>query len=151
MQNLKRPNVGHYMTFLTKKDHDNYISEVVSEYLKTFMKPIRHEACQIGIGAGTSFGVDMAIIALGRMAVDKKIDISDEFFIDLMLYIGDASSDYKDIFDIDVEENHDPELWWSGSKLDKELYEYISPDIYPPFEERYKREQPRDIAKSTAP
>lgn len=150
MQTLKRTKIGHYMTFLSKKDHDDYISAVVSEYLKTYMKPIRHEACQVGIDAGTAFGVDMAILAIGRMAAEKKIDISDDFFVDLMKTIGEASDDYKDIFDIDVEENHDPDLWWSGSKLDKELYEYISPDIYPSFEERYKKEAPKAV-KSTTP
>lgn len=146
MQKLNRVNVGYYKVFRSKKDHDNYISEVVSEYLKTYLKPIKHEACQAGISAGTSFGIDMAVLALGRMSEDKVIDISNDFFIDLMNYISHASSDYKALFDTDVEENNDRDLWWSGSKLDKELYEYISPNIYPSFEERYKKSRTSSIS-----
>ena len=142
MTKMNKIKVPYYAVFRSKKEHDEYFAEIVSQYLKTYMKPIRHEACQQGIGSGTTYGIDMAIIALGRMAAEKKIDISDDFFLDLMQHIGEASADYGDLFDLDVEENHDTDLWWSGSKLDQELYEYISPDVYPPFEERYKKEKP---------
>ena len=142
MMKTSKIKVPYYAVFRSKKEHDEYFAEIVSQYLKTYMKPIRHEACQQGIGSGTTYGIDMAIIALGRMAAENKIDISDEFFLDLMQHIGEASADYGDLFDLDVKENHDADLWWSGSKLDQELYEYISHDIYPPFEERYKQEKP---------
>ena len=142
MMKASKIKVPYYAVFRSKKEHDEYFEEIVSQYLKTYMKPIRHEACQQGIGSGTTYGIDMAIIALGRMAAEKKIDISDDFFLDLMQHIGEASAYYGDLFDLDVEENKDTDLWWSGSKLDQELYEYISPDIYPSFEERYKKEKP---------
>ena len=145
MQKLKT-RVPYYAVFRSKKEHDEYFANIVNQYLKEYMKPIRHEACQQGIGSGTTYGIDMAIIALGRMAAEKKIDISNDFFLELMQHIGEASADYGNLFDEDVEENHDTDLWWSGSKLDQELYQYVTPDIYPSFEERYKKE----TVKSTA-
>ena len=146
MTKTSKIKVPYYAAFRSKKEHDEYFAEIVSQYLKTYMKPIRHEACQQGISSGTTYGVDMAIIALGRMAAEKKIDISNDFFLELMKHIGEASADYGDLFDLDVEENHDTDLWWSGSKLDQELFQYISPDIYPSFEERYKKETVKNTA-----
>ena len=68
-----------------------------------------------------------------------------------MNQVAAASSDYCDLFEEDVTENNDDELWWSGSKLDEELYRYVSRDIYPEFEKRYKREYVSESVKSTSP
>lgn len=143
MQKLQTK-VPYYAVFRSKKEHDEYFANIVSQYLATYMKPIRSEAFNQGLGAATSYGIDMAVIALGRIAEEnptKLIDISDpEFFTQFMLKITEATKDYDKLFDLDVEENHDKDLWWSGSKLDDELYQYVSRDIYPSFEERYKKE-----------
>ena len=168
-----------YLVLRSKKDHDQYIANVVANYISEYMKPHRKDAFNKGIDAGTTYGLDMAIIALGRVAngvgvehrcenclcynrscvhheepgpceehtmhaawTPKPIDISDpDFFIEFMRQVGQAAKDYGELFDIDLEENHDDQYWWSGSKLDKELFEYIGSDIYPSFEERYKREK----------
>jgi len=172
----KKVQLQPYLILRTKKEHDQYIANVVSGYISEYMKPHRKDAYDKGVNAGTTYGLDMVILALGRMASGysiehrcetclcyglscipkegpdicenhehhatwrpKAIDISDSgFWVELMKQIMEAAKDYGDLMDIDLYENHDDQYWWSGSKLDKELYEYISPDIYPSFEERYK-------------
>lgn len=174
---MQKVKLQPYLVLRTKKEHDQYIANVVSNYIAEYMKPHRKDAFDKGVDAGLTYGIDMAILALGRMAeganeaktcenclrynvscvpnerieqecaargregwYPKKVDISNpEFFTNFMKQIADAASDYSELFDIDLEENHDKDYWWSGSKLDKELYDYISPDVYPSFEERYKR------------
>ena len=175
-----------YKAFYTETEFKNYISVLMAEWIAQYMAPIRKRSFDRGLDAGTAYGVDMAILALGRMAngdgektcdtclcynrscipgepgpceehelhavwTPKPIDISDsEFFIRFMEKITEASSDYCDLFEEDVAENNDEQLWWSGDKLDKELYEYVSSDIYPPFEKRYKREYVTEsVAKNT--
>ena len=123
-----------YLVLRSKKDHDEYIASVVSNYISEYMKPHRKDAFDKGLDAGTTYGLDMAILAMGRMGI--KFDP-----IEFMKNVGEAAKDYGELFDIDLEENHDDQYWWSGSKLDKELFEYIGSDIYPSFEERYKREK----------
>lgn len=173
---MQKVKLQPYLVLRTKKEHDQYIANVVSKYIAEYMKPHRKDAYNKGIDSGTTFGVDMAILALGRIAhgigiehrcetclcynrscvhdeepglcedhtlhaewTAKPIDISEpEFFIEFIRQIGEAAKDYGELFDIDLEENHDKDYWWSGSKLDKELYSYISPDVYPSFEERYR-------------
>ena len=125
--------IGPYAVFRSKKEHDEYIANVISGYIAEYMKPHRKDAFNKGLDTGTTYGIDMTILALGRMGI--KVD-----WVEFMKTIGEAASDYGELFDIDLEENHDKDYWWSGSKLDKELYEYISSDIYPSFDERYKRE-----------
>lgn len=129
-----------YLVLRTKKEHDQYIANVVSNYIAEYMKPHRKDAYNKGIDAGTTYGIDMAILALGRMNIAEEIGTTNEsLLLEFMKNIQQAASDYGELFDIDLEENHDKDYWWSGSKLDKELHDYISPDVYPSFEERYKR------------
>ena len=130
----KKVQIGPYAVFRSKKDFDECVAGLMSEYVANYIGPHRKDAYDKGLESGTTYGLDMAIMALGRMGV--KLD-----WVEFMKHIGDAAKDYGELFDIDLEENHDKDYWWSGSKLDKELYEYISPDIYPSFEERYKREK----------
>lgn len=175
---MQKVKLQPYLILRSKKDHDQYIANVISNYIAEYMKPHRRDAYDKGINAGTTYGLDMAILALGRIATGygiehrcenclcynrscipeegpdicenhknhadwypKSIDISkQDFWIEFMKNVGEAANDYGELFDIDLEENHDEQYWWSGSKLDKELYEYVSPDIYPSFEERYKKE-----------
>ena len=177
-----------YKAFYTKAEFESYISKIMVEWIANYMAPIRKRSFDRGLDAGTAYGIDMAVLALGRLANGgedkhtcntclcynrscipgepgvcedhelhgewhpKPIDISDpEFFIEFMKTVANASCDYADLFDIDVTENNDEELWWSGSKLDEELYQYVSPDIYPEFEKRYKREYVSESVKSTSP
>lgn len=132
--------IGPYAVFRSKKDHDEYIANVVSNYIAEYLKPHRQNAYSKGLDAGTAYGLDMAIIALGRM--DIKVD-----WVELMKTISQAADDYGELFDIDLLENHDKDYWWSSSKMDQELFSYIPKEIYPSFEERYKSE----IAKNTTP
>lgn len=178
-----------YKTFYTETEFKNYISKLMVEWIAQYMAPIRKRSFDRGLDAGTAYGIDMAVLALGRMGegateaktcencaryniscvpndqieqecarrgregwYPKKVDISDpEFFVNFMNQVSAASSDYCDLFEVDVTENNDEELWWSGSKLDEELYRYVSRDIYPEFEKRYKREYVSESVKSTAP
>lgn len=177
-----------FMTFYTEKEYKDHISKLMVGWIAKYMDPIRHQSFTRGLDAGTAYGIDMAVLALGRMSnggdvghtcetcmcynrscipgepglceehelhgvwTPKPIDISDDgFFLDFMNQVASASNDYCDLFEVDVSENNDEELWWSGDKLDKELYQYISPDIYPEFEKRYKREYVAESVKSTAP
>ena len=177
-----------YKTFYTKAEFEHYISNLMVEWLSKYMEPIKRRSFDRGLDAGTAYGIDMAVLALGRMAEGAneaktcenclrynvscvpneeieqkcaargregwhpiKVDISNpEFFTNFIKQVTEASSDYCDLFDIDVTENNDEQLWWSGSKLDEELYYYVSPDIYPPFEQRYKREYVNESANNTA-
>ena len=172
----KKVQLQPYLVLRSKKDHDQYIANVISGYIADYMKPHRKDAFDKGVNTGTVYGLDMAILALGRISngigiehrcetcacynrscvhneepgpcenhtihaewSPKPIDISDPlFFVEFMQQIAEAAKDYGELMDIDLYENHDDQYWWSGSKMDKELYEYISPDIYPSFEERYK-------------
>ena len=126
--------VQPYAVFRSKKDFDNAVAGLVSEYIAQYMKPHRKDAFDKGVNAGAAYGLDMTILALGRLGI--KVDC-----VEFMKTISEAASDYGELFDIDLEENHDKDYWWSGSKLDQELFNYISPEIYPSFEERYKREE----------
>lgn len=137
----KKVSIQPYLVLRSKKDHDQYIANVASSYISEYMKPHRKDAFDKGVSSGTAYGLDMAIIALGRMGI-----IFDP--VEFMKNIGEAASDYGELFDIDLEENHDNQYWWSGSKLDKELFEYVSPDVYPSFEERYKRERNTNVEQS---
>lgn len=173
------PQIRPYAVFRSKKDFDKCVAEIVAEYVSNIMKPERKDAFNQGLDAGTAYGIDMSILALGRLLGDalgqehtcktcanyrvscvpspkndlgeckkhkshgdwspKKISIDGpEFYTDFMKKVAECASDYGELFDIDVEENNDKDLWWSSSKLDDELFKYISPDVYPPFEERYK-------------
>ena len=185
---MQKVKLQPYMIFRSKKDHDEYIAKVASEFVAQQMAPHRKDAFNKGIDVGVTYGIDMAILALGRIMngigiehrcetclcynrscvhneppgpceehsihaswYPKPIDITKpDFWIEFMKQLTQASADYGELFDIDLEENHDDQYWWSGSKLDKELYEYISPDIYPGFEERYRRESIASV-KNTAP
>lgn len=178
-----------YKTFYTETEFKNYISKLMVEWIAQYMAPIRKRSFDRGLDAGTAYGIDMAVLALGRMSqgateaktcencarrdiscipserVEQwcaesgregwypiKVDISDpEFFVNFIDQVTSASADYCDLFEMDISENNDEELWWSGDKLDKELYQYVSPDIYPEFEKRYKREYVAESVKSTAP
>lgn len=131
-----------YKTFYTKTEFDNYISKLLVEYLSKYMDPIRHEAFNKGVATGTTYGIDMAVIALGRLHEDKQIN--HDFFMNFMKTIEEASSDYCDLFDIDILENNDKDLWWSGAKMDQELRQYVG-DSYPSFEKRYRSEQPESL------
>ena len=127
-----------YKTFYTEAEYKNYISKLLAEYIAAYMKPIRHNAFNTGVETGTTYGVDMAIIALGRLQ-EEDGEIDHEFFIKFMKTIEEASSDYCDLFDVDILENHDTELWWSGAKMDQEIRQYVG-DGYPTFEKRYSHE-----------
>lgn len=137
----KKVSVQPYLVLRSKKDHDQYIANVVKDYISEYMAPHRKDAFDKGVYSGTAYGLDMSIIALGRMGI-----IFDP--VEFMKNVGEVANDYGELFDIDLYENHDDQYWWSGSKLDKELFEYISPDIYPTFEERYKRERSTNVKKS---
>ena len=176
-----------YKTFYTEKEFKDYMAGLMVEWISRYMAPIRKQSFDRGLDAGTAYGIDMAVLALGRMSQGAteaktcencarydiscipneeieqkcaasgregwypiKVDISDpEFFVNFMNQVADASSDYCDLFETDVTENNDEELWWSGAKLDEELYQYVGRDIYPEFEKRYKREYVAEAAKST--
>ena len=130
-----------YKTFYTKTEFDNYISQVLVEYLKKYLGPIRTECFNKGIDTGTTYGIDMAIIALGRMQEEHWVEFDHEFFMEFMKTIEGASADYCDLFDVDILENNDKDLWWSGAKMDQELQRYVG-DWYPPFEKRYNNSEP---------
>ena len=127
-----------YKTFYTEAEFKGYISKLEAEYIAAYMKPIRHETFNIGVGTGTTYGVDMAIIALGRLQ-EEKGEIDHDFFIRFLKAIEEASSDYCDLFDVDILENHDTDLWWSGAKMDQEIRGYVG-ENYPAFEKRYGSE-----------
>ena len=169
--------IGPYAVFRTKKEFDDCVAKLMSEYIVDYMKPHRQDAYNKGLDAGTVYGLDMTLLALGRMIngigvehrcenclcygkscipkegadlcenheehadwCSKGIDISDQnFLIEFMKTVGEAAADYGELFDIDLEENNDKDFWWSGSKLDQELFSYIPREIYPSFEERYKK------------
>lgn len=124
------PKNKFYRTFYTKTQFDNYISTLVAEYLMQRLEPIKSECYKLGVDAGTTYGIDMAILALGRLG--KTEDELREF----MKKVQEASNDYCDLFDVDIEENNDKQLWWSGAKMDEELREYAG-ENYPSFAERY--------------
>lgn len=176
-----------FRAFYTEAEFKSYISKLMIEWAAKYVEPIKKQSFNRGLDAGTAYGIDMAVLALGRMGqganeaktcencarkdiscthseqieqwcaedgrerwYPKKVDISDpEFFTNFMNQVSAASSDYCDLFEVDVSENNDEELWWSGSKLDEELYHYVSRDIYPEFEKRYKREYVSESVKST--
>lgn len=146
---MQKVKLQPYLVLRTKKDHDQYIANVVSSYIAEYMKPHRKDAYDKGVDAGTTYGIDMAILALGRMNIAEEIGTTNEsLLLNFMKNVQEAASDYGELFDIDLEENHDNDYWWSGSKLDKELYSYISPDVYPTFEERYKHDKTKTNDKN---
>lgn len=122
-----------YAAFYSKQDHDRYFTSLMNEWLKQNFDPLRQKAYNNGLDNGTAYGIDMAILALGRMGIMTP-DIS----TDLMLKIKEASEDYGKLFDFDKQENNDDEYWWSTEKMDKEIHEYTG-DAYPPYTERYKK------------
>lgn len=128
-----------YATFYTKADYIRHFEAMMSEWLKTYFEPFRQKAYSEGLNVGTAYGIDMAIITLGRMgAIDISNGPNPEFFTEFMKTMQEAATDYGDLFDIDREENNDEDYWWSTEKMDKEIHDYTG-DVYPKFKERYKR------------
>ena len=126
-----------YKTFYTRAEFEDYISSLMIEYVKDFMEPIKREAINRGLETGLTYGIDMAVLALGRMAeAEYGVKFSETFFAQFLKTVGDASMDYCNLFDVDILENKDEDLWWSSSKMDQELQSYTG-DTYPAFKDRY--------------
>ena len=67
-----------YLVLRTKKDHDQYIASVITNYIAEYLKPHRKDAYNKGIDAGTTYGIDMAILAMGRMNLAEEIGTTNE-------------------------------------------------------------------------
>ena len=122
-----------YAAFLTKDEHDRYFASLMNKFVQDKFEPIRQKAYDEGLDNGTAYGIDMAILALGRMEI-----MNPDICTEMMKQITEIAKEYGDLFDSDLEENNDHDYWWSTGKMDQEVHLY-SGDDYPPFTERYKR------------
>ena len=122
-----------YLTFYNKAEHDRYFAAMLGKFVKEKFDPIRQASYDEGLNNGTAYGIDMAILALGRMGL-----MNPERCSEMMKNITEIAGEYGDLFDVDREENNDKDYWWSTEKMDQEIHIY-SGDEYPTFKERYKR------------
>lgn len=122
-----------YMAFYNKAEHDRYFAAMLNKFVTEKFDPIRQKAYDDGLNNGTAYGIDMTILALGRMGIMKP-----EICTEMMKQIKEIAGEYGDLFDTDREENNDKDYWWSTEKMDKEIHEYSGED-YPKFTERYDR------------
>lgn len=127
------PKNKFYAAFYTKTEHDRYFAALLNKFVAEKFDPIRQKAYNDGLDNGTAYGIDMAILALGRMGI-----INSDICTQMMESITEISDEYGELFDFDREENNDKDYWWSTEKMDREIHEYAG-KTYPPFTERYKR------------
>ena len=122
-----------YMAFYNKAEHDRYFAAMLNKFVTEKFDPIRQKAYDDGLNNGTAYGIDMTILALGRMGIMKP-----EICTEMMKQIKEIADEYGNLFDTDREENNDKDYWWSTEKMDQEIHEYSGED-YPKFTERYDR------------
>lgn len=122
-----------YAAFYTKAEHDRYFVALVNKFVMEKFEPLRQKSYDEGLDNGTAYGIDVAILALGRMGI-----MNSYICTEMMKQITEIANEYGDLFDFDREENNDKDYWWSTEKMDQEIHEYAGVD-YPKFTERYKR------------